>query len=133
MDELYDVTRMNLAGIGPVVLGQHMPSNRWNGFLCPRFDALTCVEVLEYLTTERDSDILAWSFHDDGSLQVSEGGDTDERYDEWYEPDEDGLFALGSHGWVWSEAEHRHGWRFDLSVSWCYTKNTATDWCEVGE
>jgi hypothetical protein len=79
---------------------------RWNGFLCPFLDALTCVEVVAALNALNDTwgePPLVLDFEADGTMAVNDltyPGDEPERI----EPDADGLYALGSYGWVWQAA-----------------------------
>ena len=90
------------------VLAQYDPRQRWNGFLCPRMDALAVVTVIEAMHADyADAPFdhlpptIDWS--DDGTLLVTEyDGETAAGTDR-LTPDEDGLYALGAHCWVWSE------------------------------
>lgn len=101
----YVVGPVELGGIGPV-LAQYDPDVRWNGWLCPRLDACSVVVILDAIIASSPSDPpFAYEFIQ-GVLFV------DDMYDQtlptdWYEPDEDGLYALGSHAWIWQASRRR--------------------------
>jgi hypothetical protein len=89
------------------VLAEYDPAYRWNGWLaCPRMDALSVVAVMDALSAAGGT--YTYAFTEDGTLTLT---DPDERdyadetlpYTETYVPDEDGTYALGESGWVWSE------------------------------
>lgn len=83
---------------------------RWNGFLAaPALDALSVVEMLDPLRDDASYG-LSYDFREDGALVITEYQMRDEE-GEAYEPlvtlpDEDGLYMLGSFGWVWTEGEN---------------------------
>ena len=86
------------------VIAQYMPRNRWNGWVCPWLDAWSCVKVLEEINDPDYDPTYTWHWEDDATLVLNtheEGND--ETYAERLVPDEDGLYALGSHFWVWHE------------------------------
>ena len=101
--------------VGPIqvadqaVLAEYCPAERWNGFLCPRLDALTAVTVLTELTALQPTS-TAWTFGVDGSLIVINldyvaSGDSVDDCTDTYAPDRDGLYALGAWSWTWQEAD----------------------------
>lgn len=100
---------------GVIVLAEYCPAERWNGFLCPRIDALAAVAVLTHLAAQQPPSI-AWTFGRSGALVVIDLDyvTTAENIGECvevYEPNADGLYALGSWGWTWSESCVRAGQR----------------------
>lgn len=84
------------------VLAQYDPSIRWNGWLCPLFDSLTAVTVLETINALNPTNPVYWYEFLDGVLHVRDRTDDMSDYIDTYEPDGDGLYPLGSHGWIWS-------------------------------
>lgn len=101
--------------VGPIqvadqaVLAEYSPAERWNGFLCPRLDALAAVTVLSELTALQPTS-TAWTFGVDGSLIVINldyvaSGDNVDNCTDTYAPDRDGLYALGAWSWTWQEAD----------------------------
>lgn len=102
----YTVERISIDGIDETrILAQHDPSVRWNGWLCPKMDAWSAVKVLEYLATQADEEFrIRWEFREGGTLWMSDPDyETEDGYTgETWEPDEDGLYAMGAWGWVWS-------------------------------
>lgn len=99
--------------VGPVevgdviVLAEYCPAERWNGFLCPRIDALAAVAVLTHLAAQQPPSI-AWTFGRCGALVVINldyvtAAENVAECVEVYEPNADGLYALGAWGWTWSE------------------------------
>ena len=97
---------ISLDGFAPV-LGQYDDTVRWNGWLCPRMDAWSAQHVLERIAADDDEGLREWDWREDGALVVTEHyDDTDvDPCVEVYEPDADGLYALGSWGWVWAADE----------------------------
>jgi hypothetical protein len=97
--------------VGPVciddyltVLAQYDPRIRWNGWLAaPRFDAWAVEFVLALMEDPTVTDAEErHEWNADGSLTlVTDNGDGP--WTDRIEPDEDGLYALGAYGWVWSE------------------------------
>lgn len=90
------------------VMGQHNPRVRWNGWLCPRIDAWSCVKVIEAIAREHDDGNQpgpTFEWDDDGNLIVTEY-DGDTAYPETLPPDEDGLYSLGAWSWVWSRDDY---------------------------
>lgn len=95
----------------PTALAQYNRNERWNGFLCPSFDALTVVEVLEGLNESYGSDAptygMEWDWNDEGALVLTERLYRDEEGEAYRPevilPDADGLYSLGAYGWVWCE------------------------------
>jgi hypothetical protein len=84
------------------VLGQYDPEIRWNGWLCPRIDAGAVEEVMRALASEpSDQYAPTHGWRQDGALVLIEW-DGEDSYVEILEPDEDGLYSLGAHSWVWS-------------------------------
>ena len=108
---------MNIYTSGPVciddlitVMGQFDPRDRWNGWLCPRIDALSAVLVLEAIENDPMNDGYYgydWTFDDAGSLVIEDRQYRTEYPDDFkpeiLSPDEDGLYSLGAYGWCWSE------------------------------
>lgn len=91
------------------VLAEYSPTERWNGFLCPRLDALAAVTVLDRLAVLQPG-TLAWTFAPDATLIVINldyvaAGDDLEGCVDVYPTDSDGLYALGAWGWTWQEAD----------------------------
>lgn len=86
------------------VFGQYPVNFRWNGWLTPRMDALAVEVVFAALYEMGDTDpfTATHEWAEDGSLIVTEY-DGDTPYPEVLQPDEDGLYALGSHAWTWQE------------------------------
>lgn len=89
------------------VLAEYDNKVRWNGFLCPWIDALSCVEVVSTLNAlnaavgEAEM-VLDWNA--DGALVLTDLLDAD---DPDYEPEvipanADGLYSLGAYAWTWS-------------------------------
>lgn len=77
------------------------PRERWNGFLCPRMDR-NAVETVMAAFWDYDGESVPTHRWDGDVLIVTEY-DGDDVYHETLKPDADGLYALGSYGWVWSE------------------------------
>lgn len=95
---------VTLDGIVPGVLAQYDPRMRWNGWLCPSLDPLGVVTVLEAIIAHSaDDPAFAYEFRDD-VLFIEDLNDPARPVDS-YEPDEDGLYPLGTHAWIWSAAE----------------------------
>lgn len=85
------------------VMGQYS-DQRWNGWLCPQLDAVAINRVIEAFAADEDTFRFEWLGDDDLSLKVIDTHlGEDEVYEEILTPDEDGLYALGSFGWTWSE------------------------------
>lgn len=100
------VGSVSLDGI-PSVLGQYDPSVRWNGWLCPSLDAHSVVVVLDAINAEPLDGlerVYDYDWSDDGALLLTDCQEPGEPV-EVVGPDADGLYALGSHGWVWSAAD----------------------------
>lgn len=97
------VTQVSVGGAAGV-LGQWHADVRWNGWLCPSIDALAVEVILTDLAASyaaaNDPDAPTWEWADDGTLLVTDNAD-DAHYTERYEPDADGLYALGAYGWCW--------------------------------
>ncbi len=74
------------AGYGALI------TDHWNGWACPLFTQETAVRIVS-----ESPDVLRW----DGEVVVYETDDSDEP--ERYEPDERGLYAIGSGSWCWDE------------------------------
>lgn len=94
--------------VGPVeldgvveVLAQYDTDVRWNGWLCPRLDPLGAVEILDGLNAQNPSEPPYSYEFIEGVLHVRDLYDPENPPD-LYEPDEDGLYDLGSHAWIWS-------------------------------
>ena len=80
------------------------PQERWNGFLCPRMDRAAVETVMAaFLPNDSEADRRAPSHHWDGEVLTLTQHDGDEEYSETLMPDADGLYALGSREWIWSE------------------------------
>lgn len=108
---VYETGLVSLDGQAPVVWAVYDPDERWNGFLRPRLDAWSVVEVLAALNAEPvdglpvayrydwspTGDLLLWDL-----LYESEVGE-DAYEPEVVAPDEDGLYSLGASAWVWTE------------------------------
>lgn len=92
-----------------IVLGQYDEQDRWNGYLCPRLDPHGVEAILWSLRrayeAAEDEFYPRHEWHGD-VLLLTETTDGDDHYTERMEPDEDGLYALGSHGWVWVPERH---------------------------
>lgn len=124
------------------VPAQYMPENRWNGFIAaPYIDALSVVMVLEAINADADTygeELGGYDFtwDADGALVLTNRQELAETGDafrpEVIRPDEDGLYALGSYGWVWSEDAdpHWHYFRPDIKDIWCEECQTVTDYCQ---
>jgi hypothetical protein len=87
------------------VMAEYDPAVRWNGFLAaPRFDAWTVETILAALADE-DGSSIAHTWNDDGTLVLVEtyGDEPDDVQRDEITPTDDGLYALGSYGWVWTE------------------------------
>jgi hypothetical protein len=105
---------VDLGGDGGPWMAVWMDDNRWNGWLAaPYFDAYTTVSILE-MVNEDPYEVNGisnyygydWHFEDDGTLVVMSRQFQAEEPDaqpERITPDEDGLYTVGSWGWVWSE------------------------------
>ncbi|GEP32751.1 hypothetical protein NSZ01_05190 [Nocardioides szechwanensis] len=87
--------------------GQWDERVRWNGWLCPVIDAWSVVLVADRLNDGADDGAVRIDWTEDGALVL-----TDVLYAEedpaHYRPeilpaDEDGLYAMGAYGWIWSE------------------------------
>ena len=90
------------------VLAEYDPEARWNGFLAsPWLDAWSVVLVLDRINHETPEYGYDYTFGDDGLLVLVDRQYRDEDPDgyepEGLTPNADGLYALGSYGWVWSE------------------------------
>lgn len=94
-----------------------MDDARWNGWLAsPHFDAYTAVSILEFLNIDGAEDYgYDWDFEDDGTLVVESRQwkieDPEHAEPERIAPDEDGLYTVGSYGFVWSQT-----WRTQATV-----------------
>lgn len=91
---------------GPTVLAQYHERERWNGWLCPRIDAISAVAVLDWLNEVGPEYGYDYDFDAAGSLILTDRQYRDEDPD--YVPEElpadaDGLYSLGAYSWVWSE------------------------------
>jgi hypothetical protein len=89
-----------------LVYGQWYDHDRWNGWLNPRIDKAAVEHVLTGLNAEKpDDEQMRWTWEDDGTLVLTEiYGPSDQDIEvERLQPNEDGLYALGNYGWVWSE------------------------------
>lgn len=108
----WTVGPVDLAGIGPNDhdwLAQFQPAHRWNGWIgFPYFDALTAVEILDFVNDGNDDYYgTDWYFDAEGNL-VLEDRQFRTEYPEDFAPeviapDEDGLYSVGAYSWVWSE------------------------------
>lgn len=96
----YTVGLVTLDGM-VTALAEYDPDDRWNGWLCPSFDALVAVGILEALAAHSPHDPPHWFDFIDGVLNVCDRYD-EHGYIEEYPPDSDGLYPLGAYGWVWS-------------------------------
>lgn len=89
------------------VWGEYDPRARWNGWLMPRIDAWAAERVLTVIAAEHtatgEPDRITWDWADDGTLTVVETYEPGADATDVYEPDADGLVALGAGGWVWAE------------------------------
>lgn len=113
-----------LFGIEPqthdeVYEGYHIPSIRWNGWACPSFDRANTERLAaslnraaeqsgfdpDFYTARWEGDVLVLTLP-----QNMQDGDGPERY----APDEDGLYNVGSWGWVWDDLDFPAG--IDLST-----------------
>lgn len=83
-------------------------TERWNGFLCPRMDKESADKVMSTLVNDpyAEPDRLSYAW-DDETLVVSDkyGMEEDEVQVDRYDPDGDGLYALGAHGWIWTQED----------------------------
>lgn len=93
------------------VEAEYDPDVRWNGWLCPRLDAWSCVKVLDALNAEHGEGEnriygIDYTFDEDGALVLDERQWRDEDPENYkpevLPPNEDGLYALGAYSWVWS-------------------------------
>jgi hypothetical protein len=90
------------------VLAEYDPDNRWNGWLAsPWLDALSVVQVLDAINADAPECGYDYTFSDDGILILVDRQAAYENPDGYDGEDvavnSDGLYALGSHGWIWSE------------------------------
>jgi len=88
------------------VMGQYPLDYTWNGWLTPRMDPHAVETVMHsFAKAAEEEPALPNSYshrwEDDGTLVVTETFDEEEWVDV-IEPDEDGLYDLGSHSWTWS-------------------------------
>lgn len=88
---------VSLDGFAPV-LAQFDDSFRWNGFLCPSLDAHSVIAVLDAINRDAGTPHYRYDWTDEGVLVLISDEET-----ERIEPDSDGLYALGSDGWIWTE------------------------------
>lgn len=96
----YTVGLVELEGLSPV-LAQYDPVERWNGWLSPKLDALSTVQVLDEINADSvEGEVYSYDFLD-GVLLIDDMLDP-ELPTERVEPDEDGLYSLGASAWVWS-------------------------------
>lgn len=102
----WTTTPVTLGGITTTVCGQYDTAERWNGYLCPWLDAHGVVTVLDALArayaAAQDEYQPTYEWTAAGDLLLTEHHD-DAHYTTRYEPDADGLYQLGAHGWVWTE------------------------------
>lgn len=82
-----------------VVDGQYATNDDWNGWLIVRMPLDSALRVLDGLADADPGDVRHQL--DDAVLRVSVGTE----HTDVYEPDEDGLYALGSRAWCWELAE----------------------------
>lgn len=97
-DPKYDAGLVTIEG-EITVPGQYRTDYFWNGWLMVGLDPWATVRVLDWITSADPAVTWEW----DGDVLVYRDANHDEEdVEERYEPDADGLYALGSGGWVWS-------------------------------
>ena len=95
------------------------PAERWNGWLCPRFDRATAERIAADFAKQRaefGAEMVPFVITFDGDTvvvadtqyadEIAAGfwGDPDEVYrPERINPDRDGLYDVGSYSWCWYE------------------------------
>lgn len=127
---------------GTTVIGQYDYYDRWNGWLCPGIDAWSVELVLG--TIKADVDYweeygYEWDWREDGALILIDRQARAEATEEYpfepeiMEPDEDGLYPLGTYAWTWSEdpsyydnAEHQE-WQAARTTAWVAASNANND------
>lgn len=123
---------------GTTVIGQYDYYDRWNGWLCPGIDAWSVELVLG--TIKADVEYweeygYEWDWREDGALILIDRRARAEATEEYpfepeiLAPDEDGLYALGTYSWTWSEdpsfydnSEHQQ-WVRDRTTVWIAANN----------
>ena len=97
MKQPYDSGLVTIDGF-VIVDAQYRIDYFWNGWLMVTLDAWSCVHVLDKIAVDDPTLTYSW----DGDVLVVTNDDDDNGYVERYEADDDGLYALGAGGWVWS-------------------------------
>jgi len=86
---------------------------RWNGWLCPRFDRTIVGRVVDWLNGERatapecDRPDYAHATWTGTTILLSECGDASAP--ERIEPDADGRYSLGAYSWCWEPVQQQEG------------------------
>lgn len=134
---------IDIDGITTPVWGEYADNFRWNGWLCPVMDAWSVVSVLDELAkiasvSRIDGDYAPRYDWDGDTLVLTEPAYEDEHdyVPDRIEPNEDGLYPLGSHAWVWSksvEHTHRHGWDWTLGSHMCFDCDTVVEYCREND
>jgi hypothetical protein len=82
------------------------PSERWNGFLCPRMDRDAVETVMAaFRQYDGETDPRPPTHRWAGDVLTVTEYDGEVEYHETLTPDADGLYALGARSWVWTEGE----------------------------
>jgi hypothetical protein len=79
--------------------GEFIPTDRWNGFACPRFDLDTALQILQSVC---EANGAGETFRHDKSTDALVFNDADGGKHS-YAADEDGFFHVGSSEWTWME------------------------------
>lgn len=88
-----------------VVLAEFDPDERWNGWLCPAFDAYTVVAVLGHIVSAELGEVaFDWTFAGEDLILTDRRTLAEQGVG--YEPavvapTPDGLYPLGARAWCW--------------------------------
>lgn len=92
--------------------GTYDPTERWNGWLCPRFTRAEAERIVAAVAAENSADVERWGaaegetlrWHGDVLLIVPAAHVGSEDEAERIEPDASGLYSVGAWAWTWYDA-----------------------------